>query len=57
MSCKDLFLVYIKLDVVFSAPLFKNFIKISYKEGKNFPLPFLPLPGYTWDAELKYPKN
>ena len=43
-----------KSDVILLADVFEKFIKVSYDQFKINPLYCVSLPGYTWEAGLKY---
>ena len=51
---KELTQLYLKSDVILLADVFEKFIKVSYEEFKINPLYCVSLPGYTWEAGLKY---
>ena len=46
--------MYLKSDVILLADVFEKFIKISFDQFKINPLYCVSLPGYTWEAGLKY---
>lgn len=46
--------IYLQSDVLILASVFENFRKVSIKNYKLDPAHFLTLPGYTWDAMLKF---
>ena len=51
---QELTQLYLKSDVILLADVFEKFIKVSIKEFKINPLYCVSLPGYTWEAGLKY---
>ena len=51
---KNLTQLYLKSDVILLADVFEKFIKVSYEQFKINPLYCVSLPGYTWEAGLKY---
>ena len=46
--------LYLKSDVILLAEIFEKFVKVSYEQFKKNPLYCVSLPGFTWEAGLKY---
>ena len=46
--------MYLKSDVILLADVFEKFITTSFKTFEINPLYCVSLPGYTWEAGLKY---